>query len=118
MDLDRYRELFPIARERAYLNHAALGPLSTRSVEALAASAREQALLADHATEARRVRNAAVRGKLAALIEADSGEVAMVKNTPEALGLVAAGLRWRPGDRIVSSDQEFPAKIYPWRNLA
>ncbi len=116
--MDEYRELFPITRERIYLNHAALGPLSSRSVAALEACAREQALLADHATEARRVRHDAVRRKLAALIGAEPGEVATVKNTPEALSLVAAGLRWRPGDRVVTSDQEFPANIYPWRNLA
>jgi len=116
--VEAYRSLFPITRERAYLNHAALGPLSTRAVEALAEHARGQALEADHATEERRQRHEATRVKLAALIGAEPSEVAMVKNTPDALGMVAVGLRWRLGDRIVSSDQEFPANIYPWLNLA
>lgn len=116
--MEEYRALFPITRERAYLNHAALGPLSTRAVDALAEYARDQALRADHATEERKLRREATRAKLAALIGAEPSEIAMVKNTPDALGMVAVGLRWRPGDRIVSSDQEFPANIYPWRNLA
>ena len=116
--MDEYRHLFPITRERAYLNHAALGPLSTRSVEALERSVREQAHQADHASEGWKARREATRRKLAELIGAEPDEVAIVKNTPDALGLVAAGLRWRPGDRVVSADQEFPANIYPWRNLA
>ena len=116
--LEDYRALFPITRRRAYLNHAALGPLSTRSVEALGRHSLEQADLADDASEGRRSQVEATRRKVAALIGAEPGELAHVKNTPEALGIVAAGLRWRAGDRVVSSDQEFPANIYPWLNLA
>ncbi|HYU17891.1 MAG TPA: aminotransferase class V-fold PLP-dependent enzyme [Chloroflexota bacterium] len=113
-----YRALFPITRERAYLNHAAIGPFSTRVVDAVQRFAQAQATQADHASAERKAQRETTRRKLAELIGAHPTEIAIVKNTPDALGMVAAGLRWKLGDKIVSSDQEFPANIYPWLNLA
>jgi hypothetical protein len=89
-----------------------------RVVEALERYARDLAPRADHATPDWAEQRERTRGKLAALIGADADEIAMVKNTPDALSMVAAGLRWRSGDRVVTCDQEFPANVLPWLNLA
>jgi cysteine desulfurase / selenocysteine lyase len=40
-----------------------------------------------------------------------------VKNTSEGIATVAMGLDWRPGDRVVAFEEEFPANLYPWRRL-
>jgi len=61
---------------------------------------------------------AAARGRAAALIGAGAGDIAFMKNTPEAISTVASGLDWKPGDNVVVPSCEFPANVYPWMNLA
>ena len=46
-----------------------------------------------------------------------SADVALVKNTSEALSFVAFGLDWKPGDQIVISDEEFPSNRVVWEAL-
>lgn len=116
-DLGAYRELFPITESRGYLNHAALGPLSRPAADAIADAARKQCELADYASAEGRQQRERTREKVARLIGARPEEVAPVRNTPDALSMIAGGVRWRAGDVVVTSDQEFPANIYPWMNL-
>src|SRR5690606_39199803 len=59
-----------------------------------------------------------LRVTIAKLISADKEEIAFVKNTSEGLALVANGLDWREGDRVVSTNVEYPANAYPWIDLA
>jgi selenocysteine lyase/cysteine desulfurase len=115
----RTRSWFPVTRELAYLNHAGVAPISTRAQEALAryaAEASERGAF-DYArfydAEVERV-----RGRAALLLGASSEEIAFVKNTSEGLGLVAAGLDWQAGDRVVTCDLEYPSNVYPWWSLA
>ena len=54
----------------------------------------------------------------AQLVGASVDEICFVKNTVEGLCTVASGIRWNPGDNIVSNRLEFPANIYVWMNLA
>ena len=59
-----------------------------------------------------------LRQRLKRLLNAPSvGDIALVKNTSEALSFVAFGLDWRPGDRIVISDEEFPSNRIVWEAL-
>ena len=59
-----------------------------------------------------------VRRLGAQLVGADPTEIALVRNTTEGITLVAEGYRWRPGDNVVTLDNEFPSNLYPWMNLA
>lgn len=60
-----------------------------------------------------------LRSQLATLIGAPSADdIALLKNTSEALSFVAGGLDWADGDNIVSSDQEFPSNRIVWESLA
>jgi selenocysteine lyase/cysteine desulfurase len=114
----RLRSLFPVTRSLAYLNHAGVAPISTRVVEALhryAAEASERGAF-DYA-QAIEAEVERVRGRAALLLGARSDEIAFVKNTTEGLGLVAAGLDWRPGDQVVTCDLEYPSNVYPWWSL-
>ena len=45
-------------------------------------------------------------------------QVCVVPHTSDALGLVAYGLDWRPGDRVAVPGCEFPANLLPWHDLA
>ena len=102
-----------------YLNHAAIAPWPRRAAEAVARFARDNVCLGASeyptwlATERR------LRERLARLINAPSrGDVALVKNTSEALSMVAFGLAWQPGDQVVISDEEFPSNRVVWEALA
>lgn len=57
------------------------------------------------------------RAACARLLECDEAEIALVPNTSTGLALVAAGLRWQPGDEVIVFDRDFPANVQPWRRL-
>jgi selenocysteine lyase/cysteine desulfurase len=61
-------------------------------------------------------RNAA-RRSFARLLDCTPEEIALVPNTSTGIHLVADGLDWRPGDRVVLFDRDFPANIRPWQRL-
>lgn len=43
--------------------------------------------------------------------------MAVVKNTTEAMSMVANGYPWEAGDEIILYTHEYPANYYPWINL-
>ncbi|WP_373508388.1 aminotransferase class V-fold PLP-dependent enzyme [Thiocapsa sp.] len=101
-----------------HLNHAAVGPWPRRTAEAVALFAEENRRLGSlHypqwlATERR------LRERLARLIGAESAaDIALAKNTSEALSIIAYGLTWQPGDEIVGIAQEFPSNRVVWQSL-
>lgn len=60
-----------------------------------------------------------LRERLMRLLNAPStDDIALVKNTSEALSFVAFGLDWKTGDQIVISDEEFPSNRIVWEALA
>ena len=94
-DFDNYRSEFPITKRCAFMNHAAISPLSLRVVSTLESLFRE---FSDYGSEyyprwAERIEE--IRCLFAALIHADSDEIAFVTNTSEGLSAVAAGLDWK-----------------------
>jgi len=58
------------------------------------------------------------RRAVADLIHASPEEIAFTTNTSMALSLVAAAVRWQPGDRILYPADEFPSNRFVWDNLA
>jgi cysteine desulfurase / selenocysteine lyase len=54
----------------------------------------------------------------AALLNAHRDEIAFVKNTSEGISIVANGIDWQYGDRIITTNVEYPANIYPWMEVA
>ncbi len=115
---ERARAFFPVTREVAYLNHAGVAPISTRVEEAItrftAEATRYGSLRYNRAYDDEIER---VRGRVASLLNAGSDEIAFVKNTTEGLGIVAAGIDWRRGEKVVTCDLEYPSNVYPWWNL-
>jgi selenocysteine lyase/cysteine desulfurase len=51
------------------------------------------------------------------MINAESSEIAIVKNTSEGIAMIAMGLKWRAGDVAVAFEEEFPSNFYPWKRL-
>lgn len=54
----------------------------------------------------------------ARLVNAQPREIAFLRNTSEALSIVANGVTWHPGDNVVGIAVEFPANIYPWLRIS
>lgn len=111
------RSDFPAAANWIYLNHAGTAPPSGPAAEAMRRCMEEAAGGGSVVFAAHEQRGEEVRGAAARLMGVPTADVAFVKNTTEGLGFVANGLPWRPGDRVVVPDLEFPSTLYPWLAL-
>lgn len=116
--MDDTRPLFPVTRNVTYLNHAAVGPLSTRAVEAMERHAHDQRDFGALHWREWYAEHAAVRESAAKLIGGTAGEIAILKNTSEGLSFVAEGLRWKSRENVITTEFEFPSNYSPWMKLA
>jgi len=111
------RSLFPITNRAIYLNHAAVSPLPTPTVEAIDSQlkdVRDNGSINFRSWIAVKER---ARSLLAELLGARPEQVAFMRNTSDSLSTVANGLDWRTGQNVVTFRREFPANIYPWLRL-
>lgn len=117
----RLRAGFPVTAERVYLGTGSFGPLSTAFAEARRASLETELATgrysADRFERAARARER-LRAELAAVVGIEPGELALTQSTGDGLAAVLTGLRWEPGDEIVSTQHEHPALRGPLEALA
>ncbi len=110
---------FPVTATCTYLNHAAVAPWPRRTQEAVTAFAKENALEGARHYGRWAETEQVVRHQLAQLIHAPSADdIALLKNTSEALSVVAYGFPWCAGDNLVISDEEFPSNRVVWESLS
>jgi cysteine desulfurase/selenocysteine lyase len=55
--------------------------------------------------------------KVATFLGSRGGVLVFVKNTTEAINMVAYGLPWKSGDRVVTTILEHHSNLLPWYNL-
>ena len=115
-----FRAQFPVLAERAYLNAGTEGPLP---------AAAEQAVRERLAEETARGRSGKryietvlelaerVRAGYARVLGADPSDVALTGSTTDGCNTVLAGLDLRPGDRVITSDEEHPGLLAPLGRL-
>src|SRR5262245_41117535 len=118
MDWNVFRAEFPVTRKWAFLDHAAVAPLSAPAQHAMAAWAADVTENGHVNERAWNERVEEVRRLAGRLLNADPLDIAFVKNTSEGVGIVAEGFPWKPGDNMVTAAEEYPANVYPWMNLA
>ncbi|WP_434458386.1 aminotransferase class V-fold PLP-dependent enzyme [Stutzerimonas urumqiensis] len=110
---------FPQAPGLRYLNHAAVAPWPQRAATAVAEFARQNATIGARDYPQWLDIERRLRQRLRTLLNAPStADIALVKNTSEALSFVAFGLDWKPGDKVIISDEEFPSNRVVWQALA
>lgn len=117
--MSTFHDEFAQAPDLRYLNHAAVGPWPRRTASAVSRFAEENVLRGarDYPDWMRAEQR--LRERLAQLLNAPStDDIALVKNTSEALSFVAFGLDWREGDEVIISDEEFPSNRVVWQALA
>jgi len=107
--------LFPIVGRELFLAHAGVSPLPQAAADAIAAEARNAALMHQEVDFQTRLKKA--REVAGTLFGVRASEVALLGPTSLGLGLVARGIDWRPGDEVVCYGDDYPANVYPWRDL-
>ncbi len=114
-DLLKYRAEFPILQRKVYLNSCSLGPLSRRSMDAMA---RFQDMWNEHGAQAWYQiwmgELTALREKFARLVGAKPHEVALATNVSSALSEISTGLDLGKRNRVVMADMDFPTLAYQW----
>ncbi len=113
-----FRAKMPAAERWAYLDHAAVGPISGPARDALADWMEDSCRNGASGYPAWVEKMEQLRTDAAAMIGATREELALVHNTTTGINLVAEGFPWKPGDNIVTRADEFPSNLYPWMQLA
>ncbi|HYF16851.1 MAG TPA: aminotransferase class V-fold PLP-dependent enzyme [Ramlibacter sp.] len=106
-------ELFPMLRERTYLDTGSAG--LSFPAQARAAAFYEDKQAAYLGRERWQQRAAAVRARLAAWLQVPPEEIDFFSGTTDALNIVGHSLPWRAGDEIVAAEDEFPSVRLAWR---
>jgi L-cysteine/cystine lyase len=116
MTFEEVRGRFPVLDRSAYLNAGTFGPIARATAEAVAAQQRwetENGRAGKPYYERVLALRDDVRGKIAALVGADPGRVALTDSTTAGCRIVIAGLGLGPDDEVVTTDAEHFGLIGP-----
>jgi selenocysteine lyase/cysteine desulfurase len=109
---------FPLDPCLIYLNHAAVSPWPKRTAEAVQKFAQENIRLGAAHYPRWMVEETRLREQIRTLIHAPAiSDIALVKNTSEALSFVAGGLDFKPDDELIVLKKDFPSNRIPWEIL-
>lgn len=119
MEENLFNREFNLHKDIIYLNHAAVSPWPARTAKTVQQFAEENMVHGSiHYKRWLETENN-LRIKAQQLLNAPSkNDIALLKNTSEALSVVAYGFEWREGDNVVSCNQEFPSNRIVWESLA
>ena len=109
---------FPVAKNRAYFDHAAVAPLPRCAAETIRECTTDFEQVGLDNWPAWRKKLESTRRLAAEMIHAPDDGIALIRNTTEGISLIAEGIDWRDGDNVVIPDGEFPSNLHPWQNLA
>lgn len=118
MLISESRKYFPfLSSGMIYMNHAAISPLPAPVVEAI-----NEFLYLKSRTEIENYNDylqliSDTKTEIGELINCNPERIAFVDNTSNGLNILAQGLDWKSGDRIILNDLEFPSNVYPFLNL-
>jgi cysteine desulfurase/selenocysteine lyase len=111
------RALFPVTERVNYLNHAAVSPPPAATIAAIQSQLTDVSENGSVNFRSWVATKERTRQLLATMLGARPEQVAFMRNTSDGLSTVANGLRWQPGDNLVTFRNEFPSNIYPWLRL-
>ena len=114
--MEELRAQFPVLERVAYLNAGTNGPVPRRAVEAAEASIHEQLERGrssrpwfEHQIE----RIDLLRERAAGLLGSEQADVAITGSTTDGVNAVLHALDLRPGDELLTSDEEHPGVLGP-----
>jgi L-cysteine/cystine lyase len=114
--VDDLRAQFPVLERIEYLNTGTTGPIPRAAHEAALRSLRRQLAEGRSGTEffehcVERIDR--LRERVAALLGAQSGELAVTGSTTDGVNAVLGALDLGPGDEVITSDEEHPGVLAP-----
>jgi len=118
MDDSLFKDEWILKKNFIHLNHAAVGPWPKRTQLAIQNFAIDNAYQGSWNYLKWLDTEKKLRIQLQSLINAPSWrDIALLKNTSEALSVVAYGISWNKGENIVISNEEFPSNHIVWESL-
>jgi len=110
------RDQFPLTRDRAYFNTGGLGASPYAVLDAVKAKMDEL----EQICEVGRTDQlwTEIKTDAGALLGCDAAELAFMRNTTEAINIVAYGLPWKAGDEVILTTHEHVGNALPWIALA
>lgn len=108
-DFQQYRALFPHTQNMVYMNHASVSPLSTRVTRAMTEFLHRRSVTEVDVYPGFSETVLKTKNLIGQLIHASSKDIAFQTNTSEGLNLLANGIKWKRGDRIILFSKDFPA---------
>lgn len=112
------RSLFPELEARAYLAHAAVSPPSRLVIEAVSRCLTAYAQRGIGAALEQLPHKAQVRELAARLLGCAARQVGFVQSTSAGATTIARSIRFRPGERVLVFEGEFPANVTPFQLVA
>jgi selenocysteine lyase/cysteine desulfurase len=114
---DKDVSLFPVRQHTVYLAHCGVSPLYSAAYGQAMDVCKAQMTGGSRMFAERPDILEELRDNAASLLATRRDNLAFVKNTSEAINMIARGYPFEPGDRVVSYVHEYPANHYPWRLL-
>jgi L-cysteine/cystine lyase len=110
------RAAMPATGAGIYLNAGSAGPIPAETQAAMDEQAALELAVGRASYPALLAfldRMAEVRAAIAAVLVADPDDIALTHSTTDGLNLALGGIRWRPGDRVVTTNHEHPEVMAP-----
>ena len=118
MEKSQVRQYFPYLKNgKIYMNHAAVSPLSTMVLDSINDFLVERSDTKIENYETVIEKTGQAKHKLSTMLNTHPDRIAFVDNTSNGLNILAQGITWKPGDRVILNDIEFPSNVYPFLNL-
>ena len=118
MTKEEARLLFPhLNTGKIYFNHASIGPLASPIVQKLNEYLFERSVSPIKNFDTFVKASFGAKELLGKLLNANARRIAWIDNVSNGINLLAQGLEWQKGDRIILNDIEFPSNVYPFLNL-
>jgi L-cysteine/cystine lyase len=118
--LKSLRAQFPVLERTAYLNAGTNGPVPRRALDAALDSLRTQVEGGRGGAPFFKAvvdQQAALRGRVADLLRCDRGELALTHSTTDGVNAALSAIDLRPGDEVLTSDEEHPGVLAPLAGL-
>ncbi len=110
--IKKIRQLFPITKNKIYLNHASTGPMSINAKKAIEECIKVYQSQAEFDFETYFEKLRTSRKLFAKLINAEPEEVTFTHNTSEGIYIALINLPLKEGDEIIVMNEVFPAVRY------
>lgn len=118
MNISDFRKSFPhIDKGIIYFNHASTGPMCKPVIDKINEIMIERSEIKPDEYLKFVAIAEETKNLLAEYLNSHIDRIAFADNTSNGINILAQGLKWKEGDRVILNDIEFPANVYPFLNL-